>query len=495
VIPHVSDRGTRVGGLLRYLYGPGKRNEHVNPRIVAAWDGAGDLASLQPTVGRAGRLDVRQVVDLLEQPVRAARRAPTLTVWHTSLRNHAADRILSDEQWGHIAAEVMAGVGLARHGDTGAVRWVAVRHDDYGIHLVATLVRQDGATAWAWQDKTNSRRVAAELEQRYGLRATGPSDRTSHRQPTPKETSKARRLGRALTTRDELRRRVRAGVAASLSEQELFARLRDDGVLVKLRPSQTNPEEFTGYSVGLPTERDKTGEPVWFGASHLAADLSLPKLRIRWGSATPAGQTSPGPAGSEPVRVSAAQRAQTLSRAAATVTAAAEEIRRVAGSHPQAAQALAQAAADTLTAVASTVEGRRGGALTEAAERFDKAARAGYAKVARATSRSYELRAMARLVRLMGHISGDEDTFALLALVLDLARLGDTLAWWRQGQDAWHQADAARQAAAALRAWHTTGAPAAPRPAAAATVPTDSVPQQRPAAGEQTTTRRRRTPR
>jgi hypothetical protein len=102
---------------------------------------------------------------------------------------------------------------------------------------------------------------------------------------------------------------------------------------------------------------------------------------------------------------------------------------------------------------------------------------------------------MARLVRLMGHISGDEDTFALLVLILDLAQLGDTLAWWRQAQDAWHQAEAARETAAALRAWHAAGAPAAPRPVAAATVPTDSAPQQRPATGEQTTTRRQRTTR
>jgi MobA/VirD2-like, nuclease domain len=492
VIPHVSDRGTRVGGLLRYLFGPGKRNEHTNPRIVGAWNGAGDLASLAPPVGASGRLDFRRLVELLEQPVQAARHAPAQTVWHTSLRNHAQDRILSDEQGGHIAAELMAGVGLAPHGDTNAVRWVAVRHDDYGIHVVATLVRQDGRTAWAWKDKTNSRRVAKELEDRYGLRATGPSDRTSHRPPSPKETSKAARLGRALTTRDELRRRVRAVVAASLSEEEFFARLADDGVLVKLRPSQTNPDEITGYAVGLPAERDKAGEPVWFSASHLAADLSLPKLRIRWGTATP--HSGGRGAGGETVRVSAAQRAQTLTQAAATVTAAADEIRRVAGSDPQAAQALAQAAADTLTGVASTVEGRRGGPLSEAAERFDKAARAGYAKVARGTSRSYELRAMARLVRLMGHISGDEDTFALLALVLDLARLGDTLAWWRRSQDAWHQAEAARDAAEALRAWHATGAPATPRPAATATVPTDTTPpQQQTAAAEQATARRRRT--
>ena len=99
----------------------------------------------------------------------------------------------------------------------------------------------------------------------------------------------------------------------------------------------------------------------------------------------------------------------------------------------------------------------------------------------------------ARLVRLMGHISGDEDTFALLALVLDLARLGDTLAWLRRSQDAWHQADAAREAAAALRAWHTTGAPATPRPVATTTtVPTDTVPQQGSAAADRSTTRRRR---
>ncbi len=31
-------RGGDVGGLLRYLYGPGRHNEHENPHLVAAWD-------------------------------------------------------------------------------------------------------------------------------------------------------------------------------------------------------------------------------------------------------------------------------------------------------------------------------------------------------------------------------------------------------------------------------------------------------------------------
>jgi hypothetical protein len=77
------------------------------------------------------------------------------------------------------------------------------------------------------------------------------------------------------------------------------------------------------------------------------------------------------------VRVSPTQRAQTLAQAAAVTQAVAEEIDRIATTNPRAAQALAQAAAETLTAVASTVEGRWGGSLTQAAELFDKAARAG----------------------------------------------------------------------------------------------------------------------
>ena len=44
-----------MGGLLRYLYGPGKREEHTNPHLVAAWDGAGPLSTLEPPVGLDGK--------------------------------------------------------------------------------------------------------------------------------------------------------------------------------------------------------------------------------------------------------------------------------------------------------------------------------------------------------------------------------------------------------------------------------------------------------
>src|SRR5947207_3907589 len=149
-------RGTNVGGLIRYLFGPGKREEHRNPHLVAAWSGAALLPVLKPAMTPSGRHDVRVLTRLLEQPVRAGKNPPPLPVWHASIRNHITDRMLSDAQWAHIAAEMVAAVGIAPHGDAHAVRWVAIRHADDHIHIVATLVRQDGDTVRAWNDGIKS---------------------------------------------------------------------------------------------------------------------------------------------------------------------------------------------------------------------------------------------------------------------------------------------------------------------------------------------------
>src|SRR5947209_4477171 len=63
VIPAVHPRGAKVGGLLRYLFGPGRREEHVNARVVAAWDGAGPLSALQPPQRAGGWHDVRALTE------------------------------------------------------------------------------------------------------------------------------------------------------------------------------------------------------------------------------------------------------------------------------------------------------------------------------------------------------------------------------------------------------------------------------------------------
>ncbi len=444
--PVVHKRRRQVGRLLRYLFGPGRQEEHVDPHLVAAWNGAGDLAALEPPTRRDGTRDIRRLTTLLRQPLHAAINAPKLTVWHCSIRNTVEDRILSDEEWAEIAAEVMDAVKLAPHGDPNAVRWLAVRHNADHIHLVATLVRQDGKTAWGWNDRPNSRNKCYELEKRYGLRLTGPMDGTSHRRPSPAEVNKARRLGQTTTARDEVRRLVRAAVAGSSSEDDFFARLADAGLTVKRRPSQRNPGEWTGYKVAHPAHTTAGGEPLWFSGGSLAPDLTLPKLRQRWAS-----PDQPQAGTDATVRISVAARVEALNTAAEAIRGAADAITHLAADNPQAAQAVAQAASDTIAAIAAAVEGRRGGPLTRAAELFDKASREPFGKMSTATSRSANLRAMSRLVHLMGQMAGDKDTFAMLALLLDLARLSDTLAILRDGQDRFHQAEAARAAATILR--------------------------------------------
>ncbi|ASW54522.1 hypothetical protein CIK06_10480 [Plantactinospora sp. KBS50] len=174
MIPRVRPRGADVREVLRYLLGPGEYGEHRDQRLVAAWAAAavGGVAGLPSasSPGAAGRL-----ARLLEQPVFAGVNPPAKPVWHCSVHNHSDDPVLSDEQWAQVAAAFLDGVGLAPVGDLAAVRWVAVRHGDDHVHLVATLVRQDGRTVWPRHDYRRCQSVAREFEEHLGLR---PGTRT-----------------------------------------------------------------------------------------------------------------------------------------------------------------------------------------------------------------------------------------------------------------------------------------------------------------------------
>ena len=86
------------------------------------------------------------------------------------MHNHSDDPVLSDEQWAQVADAFLDRTGLAPTGDLAAVRWVSVRHGDDHVHLVATLVRQDGRTVWPRHDYRRCQSVAREFEERLGLR-------------------------------------------------------------------------------------------------------------------------------------------------------------------------------------------------------------------------------------------------------------------------------------------------------------------------------------
>jgi hypothetical protein len=123
-------RGERPAGLIYYLYGPGKHEEHTDPHIVAGWRHPADL---EPPLRPGGHRDFRQLNGLLQQTLAAAGpRAPARPVWHCIARAAPGDRMLSDDEWAHVAGEILHRTGLAPCGEQDdAVRWVAI--DDFPI--------------------------------------------------------------------------------------------------------------------------------------------------------------------------------------------------------------------------------------------------------------------------------------------------------------------------------------------------------------------------
>lgn len=221
MIPRVHQRGKRTIGLLYYLYGPGTHEEHIDPHLVAAWD------SLAPDPGRDPNATYGDLQRLLDQPVDmlAKEDRPAKHVWHLSVRAAPEDPILSDEQWGEIARRMVAATGIAPDGDSAGCRWAAVRHADDHIHIIATIVREDGRQARLRYDGKRSQAEARKIEADYGLRRLNTGDGTAAKRPTSAERHKAEREGRERPAREELRETVRQAAAGAISEAEFFDRL------------------------------------------------------------------------------------------------------------------------------------------------------------------------------------------------------------------------------------------------------------------------------
>jgi hypothetical protein len=423
-------RGERVEPLLYYLYGPGRREEHTDPHIVGGWR---HPAELEPPLREDGRRDFRRLFGLLNQPHAAMGTwGFARPVWHCSMRAAPGDKTLSDDEWAQIACDVMHRTGLAPFGEEDdAVRWVAIRHGDDHIHLVAMLARQDGRRPRLSNERYRVRDACLAAEQRYGLRSTAPGDRTAARCPSRAESEKASRRGLEEAPRVTLRRQVSTAAAAAGSEQDFFARLRQSGVLVRTRHSTRDPAQLTGYAVALPGDTTKAGDLVWYGGGKLAADLSLPKLRRRW--------YRPG----SDDRFTAAERSAAWEHVAQVVDHASVHIRGLlAGDDPGAAADAAWATSDTLHAAAAALGSR---ILRQAADAYDRAARAPYGRTPAPTPAGDGLRRAARLLSAYGYITSDP-SFRPLVLIIRLAVLAEAVADLRQSQR--HAA----QAAGALRA-------------------------------------------
>ncbi|MEV5920483.1 relaxase/mobilization nuclease domain-containing protein [Streptomyces pseudogriseolus] len=446
MIPRVHTRGRRTIGLLHYLYGPGTHEEHIDPHLVAAWD---DLA---PDPGRDPDATYGDLQRLLDQPVMAMpeSRRPAEHVWHLSVRAAPEDPILSDEQWGEIARRMVAATGIAPDGDDAACRWAAVRHADDHIHIIATIVREDGRQARLRQDGKRSQAEARKIENDYGLRRLHAGDGTAAQRPTSAERHKAQREDRKRTAREELRETVRRAVAGTTSTEEFFDRLAAAGLLIRKRVAPSG--DLLGYKVALADDRNGEKEPVFYAGFTLAPDLSLPRIRERW--ALPAEAASADGSGREqPVLPDVTGPAFARRRASAATWQALVIIDH--GDDGAAAAQIA-AAGEVLDALAKTSAAHTRAELREAAFAFERASRS-HVRAVRGHDRA--LRQAARDLVHSGPALGRGEDGATTAMLIDMAFfLAIATANWHAKKHHSQQAAAARQTAEHLRAAYQAAA-------------------------------------
>lgn len=440
MIPGVHKMGTRTIGLIRYLYGPGTHEEHTDPHLVAAWD------SLVPDPGRNPKATYADLQRLLDQPVEAlpTSRRPTEHVWHLSVRAAPEDPILSDEQWGDIARRMVAATGIASEGDTAACRWAAVHHADDHIHIIATTVREDGRRPRRHNEAKRSQAEARLIEADYGLRRLTTGDGTAAQRPTSAERHKADRHQRERTPREELRESVRRAAAGARSEEEFFGRLTHAGVLVKQRVAPSG--DLLGYTVALPDDRNKHGEPVFYSGSKLASDLSLPRIRERWTpSAEPSSRevVSPEQPALPPVTGPAYARRR-------ATTATWQALLLIEHGDDGTAAAQIAAAGEVLDALAETSAAHTRRELRDAAFAFERASRS---HVRAVRGHDHTLRQAAHDLVHSGPALGRGEDGATTAMLIDTAFfLVTAAANWHAKKHHAQQAEAARRAAEHLRA-------------------------------------------
>lgn len=283
MVPDVSTGGyTR--GLLSYLFGKGRHNEHTDPHIVAAF--------AMPGITDPGRVPLDQhqaalsdLADYLDQPVKLreerTRKPVPGHVWHCPVRTAPGDRYLTDEEWAEVARRIVHATGIAEHADDSGCRWIAVRHAEDHVHIMATSVREDGRRPRNKRDGQRAQAECRKIEKELGLRRLNSGDGTAPKTPTGAEIAKTRRQGRELPVRQWLRETAYAVAAASADEAEFFDVLGTLGITVRPRVGPQSGE-VTGYSLAAPDDTDQQGQPVFYSGSSLAPDLSLTRLRERF---------------------------------------------------------------------------------------------------------------------------------------------------------------------------------------------------------------------
>ncbi|MFD3565026.1 relaxase/mobilization nuclease domain-containing protein [Streptomyces sp. NPDC058686] len=423
MVPDVST-GSDTVGLINYLFGKGRRDEHTDPHIVAAWDLAG-----APDPGRdpdatysllAKRLDHH--VDLRTRELGGQQ--PPKHVWHCPVRTAPGDRYLTDAEWADVARRIVAATGIAPEGDDKACRWIAVRHADDHIHILATTVRADGRRPRTNRDGWRAQRECRKIEVEFGLRRLKSGDLTAPKTPTGAERAKAERQGQDVTAREWLRERAYAVAAAVRTVDDYFSVLTSLGIQVKTR---VGPEtgEVTGYSLAAP------GDTVFFGGSKLAPDLSYTRLLERLPNQEVADRPGPVTDPGEPW--------------CRTESAARTALAALDSGDDATAQGHLDGFADTLHNLARVTPGPHQAELQAAAQAFNRSRRSAIRADRQAAT---ELHRAARELTYAANIPGG----LAIALIFTALHLARAAAKWHEQRGHEQQAAAAEQAFCHLQA-------------------------------------------
>ena len=315
MIPNVV-RGGRMAGLMNYLVGPGRSNEHENQRMIAGDDRV--TFAYNPGV-ELSKYDAFEIAEMLDAPrklhgtevakpvyAKDEEAGGFLTdedgkkikvdsapahVWHCSLSLAESEGNVSDAQWKNITESFVEKMGFVDPDGAKSSRWVAVHHgaskngNDH-IHLVVQMVREDGTKASTHNDFHRAQVACRELENEYGLQSLESSvtQQQGLSGEKPAERARAERESYAVSDRVELSRRMRAALSSSSTAEEFVRQLPQMGVQVAPHFAKDSNTRVTGYKVSLGT---KTGEDqaVWYAPSKLDRSLGWPSIKARFNGA------------------------------------------------------------------------------------------------------------------------------------------------------------------------------------------------------------------
>ncbi len=446
-------KGSRTRGLVEYLFGPGRAEEHTNQRIVGAWAPAAWEGIAHPDPVQRALLAAELDAPLETLRGLSGERAPAQHVYHVSISNHAEDRNLTDDEWSTVAHAVAERLGFTATENRAQVRWIAVHHgaaagDRDHIHFQATLVREDGRAVYLHKDHLALREVAKEMRTRFGLQVRTREPGSGSPQLSAREVQVQKRT-QVESPREQLRRTIRASATASRTESEFVELVRSRGVLMRPRWAPGGQEAVAGYMVAVRVGKDSGESLVWFGGGKLDRDLRLPALRAGW-DPDPDAAAAWRAIGTRPANPPAATETGTGVSARARIEAVTKDLRAVDVADGPAWSAIARDASGVLSAISIRVPGSDKLALTQAAHALSRAVARDNQPVPR-SEHAVSFRDAARATMTVATAARSAPAGTVM-LLHQLVRLTQTIAAANEAAGRLAQAHAATQAATLVRA-------------------------------------------